>query len=241
MDFYDAIKDEFSSGENRYMKRVLISVFTVMVILLSARSGYGQADNEKKFELGAQFSILGISDPNSFDPDRPHSSQQHRTEAGFGARFTYNINRYFGLEAEGNFFPRDFRRVTTNFTGGRIVQGLFGLKSGIRKERIGFFGKVRPGFVSSGRAAIARFPNGDGSNPRDPFGFELLRATQLAMDVGGVVEFYPSHRTIVRFDIGDTIIRYPDVQFICFPAGVPCPEDVYRNKVQFSAGIGFRF
>jgi len=30
----------------------------------------------------------------------------------------------------------------------------------------------------------------------------------FSMDVGGVVEFYPSRRIVTRPDIGDTIIRY---------------------------------
>ena len=30
----------------------------------------------------------------------------------------------------------------------------------------------------------------------------------FSMDVGGVVEFYPSRRIVTRLDIGDTIIRY---------------------------------
>ncbi|HYP00081.1 MAG TPA: hypothetical protein VER76_07810 [Pyrinomonadaceae bacterium] len=29
----------------------------------------------------------------------------------------------------------------------------------------------------------------------------------FAFDVGGVLEYYPSPRTIIRFDAGDTIIR----------------------------------
>jgi hypothetical protein len=118
---------------------------------------------------------------------------------------------------------------------------LFGLKTGIRKEKVGFFGKVRPGFVSSGGAARSEFPNGNGPDPNNRFGLKQIRATQLTLDIGGVVEFYPSRRIIIRFDVGDTITRYPDVQFICFPAGTLCPEDVYKHRLQVSAGAGFRF
>ena len=65
------------------------------------------------------------------------------------------------------------------------------------------------------------------------------------MDVGGVVEFYPSRRVVTRFDVGDTIIRYGIYRE---PVGVVCtsvcpPPDVFerpaetRHNLQFSAGL----
>lgn len=223
-----------SKGAFKDTKRLAVSILVVIALLLSGRNVHAQSEDKKKFEVGAQFSVLKISDPNGVDSE-PFDSVQHRTEAGFGGRFGYNLNRYFALEAEVNFFPRNFDESISNLTGGRITQGLFGVKAGIRRERVGFFGKVRPGFASSGGAAIARFPDGNAPDPNNPFGFEFIRATQITLDIGGVVEIYPSRRTILRFDIGDTITRYPD---IVFNTG---PEDVYKHKVQFSAGFGFRF
>ena len=158
-----------------------------------------------------------------------------------GGRLSYNLNRHFALEAEVNFFPRDYRKVRSNFTGGRMTEGLFGLKAGLRKNKFGIFGKARPGFESSGRAEIARFPNGNGPDRQNPFGFEDMRATQFALDVGGVFELYPSRRTIVRFDFGDTIVRYPGIPFTQIPQGTIVVKSLYSNKPQFSAGLGFRF
>jgi hypothetical protein len=122
-----------------------------------------------------------------------------------------------------------------------MTEGLFGLKAGIRKKPFGIFGKFRPGFESSGHAVIPRFLNGDGPDRQNPFGFEQIRATQFALDMGGVVELYPSRRTIIRFDLGDTMVRYPHLQFTSFPAGTTLFETGYSHKVQFSAGVGFRF
>lgn len=158
-----------------------------------------------------------------------------------GGRLSYNLNRHFALEAEGNFFPRNYRKVRSNFTGGRLIEGLFGLKAGIRKNKFGVFGKVRPGFESSGRAEMAHFPNGNGPDARNPFGFVDMRATQFALDVGGVVELYPSKRTLVRVDLGDTIVRYPGIPFVQVPAGNVVVTSLYSHKFQFSAGVGFRF
>ncbi|MDQ5844062.1 MAG: hypothetical protein M3539_02060 [Acidobacteriota bacterium] len=216
----------------------LISVIALLSIgpgiTLMRGEALAQSDTPKR-EVGVLFSVLGIDDANGLSDLFP------RTEVGVGGRFGYNLKRYLALEAELNFFPRDFRKFTTNFTGGRMMEGLFGVKAGIRKHRFGVFGKFRPGFESSGRAEVPRFPNGNGPDPRNPFGFERVRATQFALDVGGVFEWYPTRRTIVRFDAGDTIVRYPNVEFIQFPQGIRVLQTVYSHKPQFSAGFGFRF
>lgn len=216
----------------------LISVIALLSIgpniALMGGEALAQSDTPKR-EVGVLFSVLGIDDANGLSDLFP------RTEVGVGGRFSYNLKRYLALEAELNFFPRDFRKFTTNFTGGRMIEGLFGVKAGIRKKRFGVFGKFRPGFESSGGAEVPRFPNGNGPDPRNPFGFERIRATQFALDVGGVFEWYPTRRTIVRFDAGDTIVRYPNIEFIQFPQGTRVLQTVYSHKLQFSAGFGFRF
>lgn len=211
----------------------MICRFVVIAGFLCVGIGQAQSTAEKKFEVDAHFSVLVVDDVRDASglPGAPANIDK-RTEPGVGVRFAYNLNRYFALEAEGNLFPRNYSTVRTDFTGGRIEQGLFGVKAGIRKERFGLFGKIRPGFVSSDGAVRARFPKGNGTNPNDPFGFETIRATQWVVDVGGVVEFYPSRRTIVRFDLGDTITRYPHPLLA---------SDVYTHKLQFSVGYGFRF
>ena len=217
------------------MKKTVIHVLTAVTIFFAGQNGYAQYEDQKKFEVGAQFSVLGINDPQGLNDIFP------RTELGMGGRLSYNLNRHFALEAEVNFFPRDYRKVRSNFTGGRMTEGLFGLKAGLRKNKFGIFGKVRPGFESSGRAEIARFPNGNGPDRQNPFGFEDMRATQFALDVGGVFELYPSRRTIVRLDFGDTIVRYPGIPFTQIPQGTIVVKTLYSNKLQFSAGLGFRF
>jgi hypothetical protein len=216
------------------MKTVVLVVTTIMVSFIF-QNAYAQYDAQKKFEVGAEFSVLGINDPRGLSDLFP------RTELGVGGRLIYNVTRHFALETEVDFFPRDYRKVRSNFTGGRMSEGLFGLKSGWRRNKFGIFGKVRPGFESSSRAELARFPNGNGPDRQNPFGFADMRATQFALDVGGVFELYPSRRTIVRFDLGDTIVRYPGIPFTQIPQGNTVVETLYQNKFQFSVGFGFRF
>src|SRR6185295_14071423 len=115
-----------------------------------------------------------------------------------------SVVEVFMLEAEGNFFPRD-----SVLDGGKKTQGFFGVKAGKRFEKFGVFAKARPGFVNYSRgdyqfagACIAVFP--------PPIGcYQPVSRTNFAIDVGGVFEYYPSKRTIVRFDVGDTIVHLP--------------------------------
>lgn len=103
------------------------------------------------------------------------------TRAGFGFRGVRNLNSSLSLEGEFNWSLENplFREE-----GGHMLEGLFGVKAGRRGKRIGLFAKARPGFIS----------------------FTDVGATHGALDLGGVVEFYPSTRWLVRVDIGDTMV-----------------------------------
>lgn len=208
-----------------------------------AQTPQPETENElKKFEVGVQATAINISDPLALNVVNPLEAQS-RNEVGFGGRFTYNVNRFLALEAEVNLFPRDYTIVRTWETGGRVTQALVGVKTGYRFKRVGIFGKFRPGAAISEKASVADFPDGDGPDPRNPFGFRDIRAAQLTMDVGGVFEYYPTRRTIFRVDAGDTITRYTDIPFVQFrgAGGVPVVVDVYTHKPQVSIGVGFRF
>jgi hypothetical protein len=194
----------------------IVSVF----LLLSAEKCFAQ-DETPKAEVGAQFTLLNVERISG-----------RKTEPGFGGRFTYNATRNIGLEAEVNFLPRK-GNGSTNIEGGRITQGLFGIKAGKRFERVGVFGKVRPGFVSYDRVIQNRSAN-------DPV-FRFGRQTYFATDVGGVIEFYPSRRALLRFDVGDTIIRYGGQNYTLINGSNLRTDAFVRHNLQVSAGVGFRF
>jgi len=63
------------------------------------------------------------------------------------------------------------------------TSALAGFKGGRRFDRFGVFGKSR-------------------------FGMWHFNQTYFATDIGGVLEYYPSRHTVVRIDIGDTILFY---------------------------------
>ncbi len=198
----------------------------VFVCLSTGKAALAQSE-VKKFEVGGQFSYM-------------HLGEELRHEPGFGGRFTYNITDYLSLEAEMNLFPRDRRGPSGSNPffirreGGRVTQGLFGVKAGKRFERFGVFAKARPGFVSFGE--VFKQARGSITNPQLDFG----RVTHFAFDVGGVAEIYTSRRTLVRFDVGDTIIHYRDrsgdlldAPFIIFGKT--------RHNIQASVGFSYRF
>ena len=206
-------------------------VIVTMVLLLNDTRILAQSDMPK-IEISAQFSLLNI------DRVRVDGNEIRLfagvTEPGFGARFTYNITKRLGLEAEGNFFPKQGHdKGSTNLVGGRITQGLFGAKVGKRFEKLGIFGKARPGFVSYSNAILTR----DARITTFQFG----RLTHLAFDLGGVVELYPSRRTVVRFDVGDTIVRYGKQTSVDIFGQQIGDAPFTRHNLQFSAGVGIRF
>ena len=142
---------------------------------------------------------------------------------GVGGRFSYNVNDYAAFEAEVNHFST----AEINFDR---TQGLFGVKAGKRfgGRRVGVFLKARPGFM---HFHGARLP-----------GVLINGTTKFALDLGGVVEFYPSKQTVVRLDFGDTIIFYNGeiIRRLSLPGG-PQERLGTAHGQQASIGFGFRF
>ncbi len=198
-----------------------------------------QSPEPAKIELGVHFSSLQIGPSvNAFVDFQDRS----RSTAGLGVRFGYNVNRYVAVEAEGDFFPQRNFFPSLN-SGGSLAQGQFGVKAGKRFERFGVFAKARPGFVTFGeietQIGSVTFPfQGNGPIVTFPI-FEKRRRNFFSMDVGAVVEFYPSRGILARFDLGDTMINYGDTPVIPFRR-TPVLDRV-SHKFQFSAGIAFRY
>lgn len=86
---------------------------------------------------------------------------------------------------------------------GYKLEGFLGAKAGVRWRGIGAFVKARPGFLY-----FSKDPFGAG-RPGAPLG-RIDWATSLdpSVDVGAVIEGYTRGGTIVRFDLGDTIVNY---------------------------------
>jgi hypothetical protein len=184
-------------------------VLAAAALLLMVPAQNAQAQSETpKVEIGAHYTLLRLRD---FDV----------TDSGVGGRVTFNLADSFGIEGELNFFPQkrtDSLTTPLLFVDSTRTQGLFGVKTGLRSEKAGIFAKFRPGFVRFGESSSI-------------VGSQSF--TQFALDFGGVLELYPSRSVAVRFDIGDTVIRFGSN----FTGG----DSFYSNNLQISTGVAFRF
>jgi hypothetical protein len=189
--------------------------------------------NLPKYEIGLHASTL--------IPNNEGSGTQ-----GGGIRFTYNFNPTVAIEAETNLF-------NNNGIGRTIkAQSLAGLKAGARFNRWGIFGKARPGFVYE-RFSVNNAPcyvfNPPANLSLPPCSEVTMTRNNFALDLGGVLELYPSRRWALRLDIGDTVLRrhLPTTTTLTTSPPIsatvlPAPDLIFtRHHLQINAGVGFRF
>jgi hypothetical protein len=221
---------------------------SIHICVLTALSAFGVQQaiaqtEEKKFEVGAQATVLRLPSRTFTGTGATVTFNEDSSSSwGFGGRLGYNFSRNLAIEGEVNFFPQD--RVKD---GGRKVQALFGAKVGQRFDKAGIFLKARPGFVRLSRGQY-QFSGGCVTVFPPPIGcFQPVATTNFAFDIGGVAELYPSRNMIIRFDAGDTIVRFRSQRevaaandssagFVILPAA---PET--KHNFQASIGVGIRF
>ena len=214
-----------------------LPLLAIIIGLILASNALSQTDDPPKREVAAEFITLNRDEFVGV-----------RTEPGIGGRFTYNLNKNVALEAAAYFFPRS---CFDCFNNGRITEAVGGIKAGKRFKTWGIFAKARPGIVSYSKGTVEITQTGPtGSIPSFPFRFRTKPLTNPAVDLGGVLEFYPSRRIVTRFDFGDTIIHIrrqtrDTLQFdpatnTFFLAPVPVLGRTTHN-FQFSASVGFRW
>jgi hypothetical protein len=210
------------------LKHCVLTLAVTFLISFTGALAYAQSDTPK-FEVGAQFAFIRLRDtpvPSGFQG-------AGESDPGYGLRVTYNLTNSLSAEAEFNYFGRDLTIPTgagdATYSQSR-TQGLFGAKYMIlRGDKFGIGGKLRPGFVrfiGSGGGLIQAGPS--------PINQIAGGYTGFAMDIGGVLEYYPSRHFVARFDLGDTIIRQKGL--------IPGVLNGFTsNNLQLNVGFGFRF
>jgi hypothetical protein len=202
----------------------VVSRSALVVAVLAAAAVPAAA--QERVTLGAQLSTLGVPD----DGDS--------TSVGIGARGSFALSRWLAADAELSVFPRD--RAEFHFDAAPISPGFTeysrrritmfaGAKAGVRSGRLGLFGKARPGFTRL-------FDRGVGCSGEICALILIARPvyrTEFAMDLGGVVEVYPSGGSVLRFDLGTTIVRHRSL-------APPC-HDCTTRALASSLGVGWRF
>ena len=184
-------------------------ILAIVMVLMGSRQGRAQSA-DSHVDVGAHYSALVVGDPG-------------RARSGAGGWFTYQFVRGIALDADASVFPSE------KATGGRVSQALIGARLGWRGQRIGVFGKVRPGlvhfsnrFIAPGIVCIAIFPTPESC---------LVDSTNLALDIGGVFNLYPTRSSVLRVDVGNTALRL----------GSHKPSADWTQHLQVNIGAGWRF
>ena len=202
------------------MKRLLITA--VAILCASVVPAAAQTSNTR-FEVGGQVSTLRLSTYKDTNP-------------GFGGRFGYEASRRVTLEGEFNFTPHDDFKILGTDAGASVSyarrrsEALFGPKIGVRGQKIGLFGRVRPGFTRLTHRGVGC--------TGEVCALMLLALpeyrTEFALDYGGTLEYYPSARTIARLDLGSTLIRHRSF-------APPCSTGCTTQNMTSRVSVGWRF
>jgi hypothetical protein len=183
----------------------------------------------ERFEIGVEFAALGHGYNNILDS----AASQVTTGAGFGGHFDFFLRPHLALDSALLYFPKSEPLVTAQ-SGGKVLEGLFGAKIGFRRDRLGYFLTLRPGFLRYSKT-VTEYP------ATLPGAFGYAPNTFGALNVGSVIEVYTSRRTMLRFDVGDTMLFVPAKKV---PQGALPPLYFYpdfRHTIQIATGFGFRF
>jgi len=123
--------------------------------------------------------------------------------------------------------------------GGRAFEALTGVKLGIRRDHMGYFGELRVGTITFGeteKQIVVPTPG--------VVDFYLGMFTNPVLNAGGVLEVYPSRHTILRFDMGSATIFYlpknvkETVLISSTTYSIPSQQ---QTTMLMSFGAGFRF
>jgi Outer membrane protein beta-barrel domain len=175
-----------------------------------------------RLEFGPQFTAMSIHRTGPLDGVR--------TDPGAGGFVSYKILPFLFADGALIYYPRDTRSSDAH-DGGRILQGVFGARVGVRKNHFGIFGKARPGFNSYSRALTGMTSSWE----------TFARSTNFVLNLGGVLEFYTTKRSVLRIDAGDTHIYFAD-KTLTFPTGtVTVPGGSLQHSLELTVGYGWRF
>jgi len=174
------------------------------------------------WEIGAQYSNISL-------PVVSNTCSElacRKNLSGLGTNFTYNFTRGIGFDSTLNFIPGQ--------QGSKpMMEGLFGIRMGVRTDKLGVFAKIRPGFIYYEDAAPIQGETATGS------------LTRFAADVGGIVEYYPQRNSTLRVDVGTTLVRYltnhPDPHLYQLGTQLSPQYIVTQGNFQVATSYVYRF
>jgi hypothetical protein len=177
----------------------------------------------QRSEAGIQYALSHIGYDQGFEM---------MDNSGLGAWGSYYLNRHVAIDAAATHFWSRTTIVAAQI-GGSFWQVVAGPKIGITREKFGAYAKFRPGIV--------RFSNASNNEVAFISSGKFQPVTQFALDMGGVLEFYPKRHFVVRMDFSDVTIHY-GARTATYVFGPPFHWPAYwQTTLQTSFGFGWRF
>jgi hypothetical protein len=181
----------------------------VIVVLALASFAAVPAHAQSSTQAGVLYSAIAQEYPD-------------QSRSGVGGFVVYSPVPWFGVDASTSlFFSED--------VGGYAWQLLAGPRLGMLWNDLAIFGRVRPGLVRFSErffkpniACILIFPPPESC---------LAPHSNFALDIGGTVELPLNNSTALRFELGDTLIRYDRKSL----------DAEWMHNLQFAGGLGWRF
>jgi hypothetical protein len=146
--------------------------------------------------------------------------------SGVGTNLGYRLSNLVSFDSEFNVFPG----AGSQNGKARAEEFLAGVKVGRTVGSWGLFTTLRPGFIHYDKTLVPASQT------------EYESANRFVLDAGGVAEYHASSRSIIRFDLGVTFVRYltghPDPRQL--PQTVLSP-DYITTQGNFHLGSGYVF
>jgi len=211
---------------SKWVRSIAAVAAVGLASMMAGREACAQSETTR-VDIGGQIGVLRLPDSSG-------------TNVGVGGRVTINLTRWLGVESEYQFVPNDEFEQSSVLAEGSVAgiryerrrsTALFGVKAGYRGERVGVFARARPGFTTLTHRGVDCLG--------EVCALMLLAVPEyrreFALDLGGVVEVYPSTRWVMRTDVGALRIRHRSSAPPCVSGG--CTS----TNLVASAGVGIRF
>src|SRR5947209_11063239 len=174
---------------NLRLRGALWSTSMVFICLLAPRAG--AQEQFSRHEVSAQFTTIRFFD-----------AAAKRYFFGVGGRYDFNFNRRIAFETQVDFFPKDIFPVYQR-QGGKLTHVLVGVRAkAVQSRHFSVYGVLRPSLL-----IFTNVPQYSGPPGKLP-GFTTRPQAQLALNLGGGVEYYPTPRLIARFEISGDPTRF---------------------------------
>lgn len=201
------------------------SALLVWTVLLSSSSLLASAQTFTSQEAGlglqSQTSSLYVDLAPASIPD--YLGPRHIFPGPVG-RYTFNLSPSLALEGSVSYLPGF--QTSFGVDNGHETLALAGVKAGWRGRRFGLYGKLEPGIASFSPGLNVNIAPGPPDNQR---------RTNFALDYGTALEYYPSARTILRFDVSQTLLAEYDQVLERTPTFI----DLHEGHVAEHLGLAF--